>query len=470
MRIVKYIHAYLLDSSHDSQLIPFSSGMSNINIAGEISAYNDVLLQRNNHLANSSLQNPLVSDLDNRLNVMRRSIIASLEKEIELLDLRALSLQRVQSRATAKIAANPHQAKYLLSVERQQKVKEQLYLFLLQKREENELSQAFTAYNSQLIEPPYGSWSPISPVAKSIYLIAVLLGLAIPAFFILGKELLKTTVQNRDDLKGMSVPLVGEIPLARLPKGKKKSKKNSAQGTPEILVAEKKRDVINESFRVVRSNLEFMLGFDSTHKVIMLTSMNPGSGKTFISANLASVLALKGKSVLAIDLDMRKGSLSEYVGSPHQGISRYLSGKVSDYHPLIIKKGVLDILPCGKLPPNPSELLYSPRFENMIEEVKNEYDYVFLDCPPAEIVADPSIVSRFADMTLFIVRAKLLERTLLSEIETWYDEKKFPGLAMILNGTEGISSYSRYGYHRYGYGYGYGYGRKTAYGNEVAED
>ena len=208
----------------------------------------------------------------------------------------------------------------------------------------------------------------------------------------------------------------------------------------------------------------------------MLTSLNPGSGKTFITANLATAVGLKDKKVLAIDLDLRKASLSEYVESPHRGISSYLSGKEDDYHDLIVKLGKIDVLPCGKLPPNPSELLYTEAFERLMKSVREEYDYVFVDCPPVEIVADASIVNRYVDQTLFVIRAKLLERAILPEIEQWYQEKRYKNLSVLLNGTSGDVGYNRYGYHRYGSyggGYGYGYGKaaygKTAYGNEVSE-
>lgn len=461
--LVRSVRDYLQNSQNESQQIPYSSGIGNPVIEQRIFEYNNLILQRNNHQANSSLQNPLVGDMNKQLAVLRESILMMLDSELAILRNQQATIQSSRSQAVSRVASNPEQAKYLLSVERQQKVKEQLYLFLLQKREENELSQAFTAYNTQLIEPPHGGWSPIEPVARTIYMIALLLGLAVPAGILLVKELLKTTVQGREDLKQMKVPFAGEIPLA--PRKKKKifsRKEKGKKETPQVLVVEKSRDMMNEAFRVVRSNLEFMLGFDSSHKIIMLTSLNPGSGKTFTTANLASVIGIKGKKVLAIDLDLRKGSLSEYVGKPHTGISSYLSGKSEDYHDEIIALGKIDVLPCGKLPPNPSELLYTPRFEALMKAVRDEYDYVFIDCPPLEIVADASIIGRYVDLTLFVVRAKLFERSALPEIDKWYEERKYTNLSIILNGTEGGSGYHRYGYHRYGYG-AYGYGR-TAYG------
>ncbi len=479
MRLLRSVRDFVMDESNMFSQIPYTSGMNSALVERGIAQYNSTLMERNNHLAHASLQNPRIMEYDRQIRSMRETLLITMNSELAVMQTTLTNLQVTKNQAYGKVAANPSQAKYLLSVERLQRVKEQLYMFLLQKREENELSQAFTAYNTQLIEPPHGSWSPVSPVPRSIYMIALLIGLAIPAVIILLTELLKSTVQGREDLKQLTVPFAGEIPLTAA-KSKKKGKKKSKDGksvVPEVLVAEKNRDVMNEAFRVARSNLEFMLGYDSTHKTIMLTSLNPGSGKTFITANLATAIGIKGKKVLAIDLDLRKASLSDYVDAPHKGISTYLSGKDDDFHDLIVKLGKIDVLPCGKLPPNPSELLYTPRFEHLMNTVREEYDYVFVDCPPVEIVADASIVNRYVDQTLFVIRAKVMDKSFLPEIEQWYQEKRYKNLSILLNGTGGEIGYHRYGYHKYGYGgrygYGYGYGKaaygKTAYGNEVSE-
>ena len=270
------------------------------------------------------------------------------------------------------------------------------------------------------------------------------------------KDFLTTTVQGRNDLKSLRTPFAGEIPQAG---GKKHWWSPKKENVVSVVVSDKNRDVMNESFRVVRSNLEFLLGHEAAHKVIMLTSMDPGSGKTFITANLSTAIALKGKKVLAIDLDLRRGSLSGYAGKPHKGISGYLNGKFDDFHELIVPMGPVDVLPCGALPPNPSELLYTTRFAEMVEAVRGEYDYVLLDCPPVELVADPAIINRYADLTIFVVRAGLLEKGMLPEIDQWYAEKKYNNLVILLNGTDGKGGYGyhKYGYHKYGYHY-YGNG------------
>ena len=456
--MTRHVKEYLTDGRHENQVLPSNSGINNSSIQAQINDYNTRLLERNRLLATSSAQNPAVMDLETQLGSIRRGIIQSLDNELDMLKTQQRVTESSHSEATSKISANPRQASYLLSVERQQKVKESLYLFLLQKREENELSQAFTAYNTQIIETPHITGIPPQPVSRNILLTAFLIGLAIPAAFVFGREALNSTVRGRKDLEDYSMPLVGELPL----KGKKRPvwkrwRKEKIVAVPNMVVADQKRDILNEAFRTVRTKLEFTLGFDGRNKVVMLSSLNPGSGKTFITANLSAAFSLKGKRVLVMDLDLRKASLSDYVGQPKVGISNYLSGQIEDWHEIITPLDRVDVLPCGVIPPNPAELLSTERFAEMIKAAREEYDIIFLDCPPVEIVADAEIINPHADLTLFIVRASLMERSYLKDIERWYAEKKYNNLTLLLNGT--TDALGRYGYHKYGYGYGgYGYG------------
>ena len=462
--MTRHVKEYLTDGRHENQVLPSNSGINNASIQAQINDYNTRLLERNRLLATSSAQNPAVMDLETQLGSIRRGIIQSLDNELDMLKTQQRVTEASHSEATSKISANPRQASYLLSVERQQKVKESLYLFLLQKREENELSQAFTAYNTQIIETPHITGIPPQPVSRNILLTALLIGLAIPAAIVFGREALNTTVRGRKDLEDYSMPLVGELPL----KGKKRPiwkrwRKEKIIAQPNMVVADQKRDILNEAFRTVRTKLEFTLGFDGKNKVVMISSLNPGSGKTFITANLSAAFSLKGKRVLVMDLDLRKASLSDYVGQPKVGISNYLSGQINDWHEIITPLDRVDVLPCGVIPPNPAELLSTERFAEMIAAVRKEYDIIFLDCPPVEIVADAEIINPHADLTLFIVRASLMERSNLKDIERWYAEKKYNNLTLLLNGT--TDALGRYGYHKYGYGYGgygygYGYGKK----------
>lgn len=466
--MVKYVRNYVSDPSHAKQLLPASSGIGNTAVESQIAAYNEKLLERNNLVANSSEKNPLVGDLDIALTNLRGAIMNSLDNVQATLNAQLSSVQSVHSQALGKLSANPQQANHLLSIERQQKVKESLYLFLLQKREENELSQAFTAYNTRIIADPWGSNTPTSPERNKILLMAFAIALALPASFFILRENMNSKVRGRKDLENLTVPYVGELPLWKPKKGEK------ADGY-RFIVRQHSRDITNEAYRVVRTNLEFMTGQEKKCKTVMLTSFNPGSGKTFITANLGASFAIRGSRVICIDLDMRRGSLSEFVSSPKQGLAGYLGSKSETYQDAIIHHPIgetgkdgedatnyLDILPVGKMPPNPTELLYSPRLKPMLDELRRHYDYIFLDCPPVEIVADATIISREADLTLFIVRAGLLERSMLPELQKNYDEKKYNNMAMLLNGTD---ANSHYGYHRYGYGYGrYGYGKSHGYG------
>ncbi len=458
LQMTRYIRSYLTSDAYNNQLLPSNTGIENASIMSQISEYNQLLLQRNSLIEKSSDKNPIVKTLDAQMESVRSAIIASVDNSIIALNTQIKNLQGSQAATTSKIASNPTQAKYLLSVERQQKVKESLYLFLLQKREENELSQAFTAYNTRIVNRP-SSVGPTAPNTRNILLVSFLIGLVIPFGVVYVNETNNTKVRGRKDVEHLAVPFLGEIP--QYAAGGKKTT-GGEQHTAAFVVKEGKRNIINEAFRVLRTNSEFMCGSGAGHTVIALTSFNPGSGKSFISVNLGKSLALKGRKVLVIDGDMRHGSTSAYVGSPAKGLANYLSLAETNIAPLIVDVPdcpTLSILPVGTIPPNPTELLESPRFSELLDRLKSDYDYILIDCPPIEVVADAQIIDKYADMTFFIIRAGLLERSMLPELDRLYEEKKYRNMSFILNGTR--NDQGRYGYshsYRYGYGYGYGYG------------
>lgn len=466
LSMTRYVRSYLTGASSRNQLLPANSGIENSGIEKQIAEYNTLQLRRNDLVANSSETNPLVVDMDHSLHALRDAIIRTLDNYVTTLNTQLRALQQSARQTTARIAANPSQGKYLLSVERQQKVKESLYLFLLQKREENELSQAFTAYNTRVIMPPSGSMVPTAPAKKNILLIAFVVGLIVPVAVIFLRESMNTRIRGRKDLEALTLPFVGEIPQAATKK-KGTSDKKSTENDP-IVVHEGSRDIINEAFRVLRTNLEFMTDKEQHSNVIVVTSFNPGSGKSFLAVNIAVSLAIKQKKVLVIDGDMRHGSTSAYVGSPQTGLSNYLSGHVNNLKDIIVtdaRHANLQFLPVGTIPPNPTELLFSDRLKQLIDTVRSQYDYIFIDCPPIEMVADTQIIEQLADRTLFVVRTGLLERSMLPELQRIYDEKKYKNMALILNGT--VGSGGHYGY-RYGYRYGYhyGYGSGSYYGSK----
>lgn len=455
LQMVRYMRSHINEGTNDNRVLPANTGIGNPNIESQINEYNSTLLKRNQYAFNSSETHPVVIDLDISLASMRKAIINAIDNEITTLNGQIKALQANKSKAIAQIAANPDQAKYLLSVERQQKVKETLYLYLLQKREENELTQAFTAYNTQVITYPSGSNSAITPKKGKVLVFSFFIGLMLPFGFHYVREINNTRVRGRKDLEKLTIPFIGEIPLHKSKSHKKHGKTNEYQ----VVVKEKSRNVINEAFRVVRTNLEFMLEEESGNKVIMVSSVNPGSGKTFVAINLAASFAIQEKRTVVIDLDMRKASLSNYVSECKDGVSAYLSNHVSDWRELVVKdieRPNLDIIPVGSIPPNPSELLLKPRLAQLIKELRECYDIVIIDCPPVEIVTDATIIAKSVDMTVFIIRAGLLERDMLPVIESYYTDKKIRNMSLLLNGTEAYEG--RYGYHRYGYHYGYGYG------------
>lgn len=467
LAMAKFIRNQVSSTDSKDQLLPANTGLDSPTIEQLIKNYNDMMLERNSLVASSSTSNPLVADHDKNLTLMRKAILYSLDNEVNTLNTQIRGLRDLEGISTSRLSSNPKQSKYLLSVERQQKVKEALYLFLLQKREENGLSQAFTAYNTRVITSPTGEMKPTSPAKLRILLAALLLGLLIPVVVIYLQENMNTKVRGRKDLEKLTIPFIGEIPLNG--KKRKVSILGKSSKTPDafkVVVQPQNRNIINEAFRVVRTNIEFMAGADLAHEVMMITSLNPGSGKTFLTANLAASFAVKGRNVIILDLDMRQASLSKYVNSPRQGVADYLNGTVIDWRKTVVPvEGYtsLDVMPVGTIPPNPSELLSSPKLQQLIEQLRETYDLVFIDTPPVEIVADTSIIAQLIDMTVFVVRAGLMEREMLALVEGYYQDKKFKNMSMLLNGT---TASSRYGYHRYGYHYGYGHGSYGGYTKE----
>lgn len=452
-----------LNTKQLDQTLPANSGIVSANIETQISEYNNLVLDRNRLIANSSEKNPLVKNMASSLQSMQRTIIQSVDNLIVSLNTQIRSLRRQEEATTNRLASNPNQAKYLLSVERQQKVKEELYLYLLQKREENELSQAFTAYNTRLITAPRGSMFPTAPRKMNILLVAFAVGLLVPAVGIFMKENMNTKVRGRKDLENLSIPFIGEIPQYS---GTKKKwwefKHRKRQDMKNIVVNEGNRNIINEAFRVLRSNMDFMASKDNNQHVFVLTSFNPGSGKSFLAINIAISFAIKKKKILVIDGDLRHRTVSSYVDSPSKGLSDYLNNQIEDWKEIIVSyKGYtnLHILPIGTVPPNPTELLEDSKLAMLIEALRPEYDYIFIDCPPVDIVADTQIIEKLADRTIFVVRSGLLDRSMLSELENMYTGKRFKNLSMILNGTESTGG-------RYGYRYGYHYGYASYYGSK----
>lgn len=465
--MARYVRDYMKNKQNKNQLLPVNSGINSHEIEQQISAYNAKQLQRNSLVANSSTTNPLVVAIDDQLQQLHDAILSSIDNEVTTLNTQIQGMRAIEGTSTSHMASNPTKTKFLLSVERQQKVKEALYLFLLQKREENELSQAFTAYNTRVITQPTGTLTPTAPDRQRILMGAIILGLLIPVILVYLRESLNTKVRGRKDIEKLDIPFVGEIPqhgrhesTAHHYINEKLKKKNNEHY--EIVVKPKNRNIINEAFRVVRTNIESVVNLEQSSKVIMLTSLNSGSGKTFLTINIAKSFAIKGYRVVAVDFDLRRASLSQYVNNPKQGLADFLNHDVQSWQELVVSVDTeypIDIIPTGKIPPNPTELLFSKELPTMIAALREQYDLVFFDCPPVEIVADTTIIARWADTTLFVIRAGLMERDMLPVLAEYYENKKFNQMLMLLNGT--IAAGNSYSIHRnsfqYGYKGGYGY-------------
>lgn len=460
LSIAQFIKNCLKSSTDKPTMLPSNAGLADDGISKQITEYNSMVMKYNRLMANSSEKNPLVVNLKNEMTSLRGSIDNTLDNLIQAYTMKVESLKGKENQIHQKLAANPRQEKYLLSIGRQQKIKESLYLYLLQKREENELSGNLMVSNLRILTPPRGEDKPVSPKKLQILAISLILGFVFPVALFWLLDVLDGTVRGKKDLQGLSLPYLGDIPLCG------KINDNSKLPLPvRIVVADKKRDAANESFRVLRSNLNFMTA-NKDSRVMMYTSFFPNSGKTFVAVNLGVGIALTGKKVILIDADMRKAELSKHMANKRQGLSTYLNGQVSDLKSLIVKSSEhenLSILPCGAMPPNPSELLLTDKLEKLIEELKHTYDYIFIDCTPLNIVADASIVGKYADLVLFVIRQGKFIRQALPELEAFYKNGTFKSMATILNGTFDSHSYGRYGnYGNYG-SYG-GYGGYGTYG------
>lgn len=439
----KFIQEYLNDASKDYALIPLtdlSKGQGSA-LSKQITEYNELLLRRERYLQNSSLNNPIIQQLDRDRVALKNAILASLESNIATLDIQLKNLRREQKKTDARINSVPLQEQEYLSIARQQRIKEELYLYLLNKREENAISLAITENTARIVDSAFGSPRPVAPRKSFILLIALVFGCAVPFVILYLRELLDTTVRSKHDImKFTNVPYLGDIPVYNGPR--------TARG---VVVRANGRDNVSEAFRIVRTNMAFMNTEGQDSQVLLVTSSNQHAGKTFVSTNLAMTLAMSGNKVLLIDLDLRRRTMSKHMGQRNNpiGISRYMSDKNVKVTDIISRTELHENFDCiyaGLQPPNPAEQLMSNRLDELIAECRNLYDYVVIDSVPALVIADAIIASRVADLTLYIVREGLLDRRQLPDIDSLYKQDKLKNMCILLNGASERS-------HRYGYTY-----------------
>ena len=453
LELANFIKSYMAQSG-DKEIIPANTGIADTNVESLIGTYNQKVLDRNRLVANSSENSPVVKDYDKDITAMFAGIESAINSHIKELERQIAETDREIEKNRSRFTSTTQNTKELQTLLRQQKVKSVLYLFLLQKLEETELMKEFSASNNRILVHPSGSNTPVEPLQKPTIMLALTLGIMLPLVTIFLFVITNSKIRGRRDLEEINVPFLGEIPLY------KSSKKETSSS--KFVVKPGKRNVINEAFRVMRTNFEFVNDKERASTVVLTTSFNPGSGKTFITMNLGASLAIKGAKVLVIDGDLRRAAASEHIPATSTGISDYLSGGTNDINDIIVTDTGyenLHIIPVGTLPPNPTELLNSRHFANLIAAARERYEYILIDCPPIEIVADTQIIEEHCDRTLFVIRAGLLHREMLDELQDIYDNKRFKGLSMILNGTHSGGGKYGYGYsYSYSYGYGYGYG------------
>ena len=454
LRLAKYIKEYLTDPKKDTDLIPANTGINDMNVENQISLYNATKLKRDHLIADSSDKNPVVEELNNSLRAMKQSIIRAVDNMIVSLNVKRNDAQSREEQAQSRVAAIPTKQRQMLSIERQQKIKESLYLFLLNRREENALSQAMVDNNARVIDSAEATDFPISPNRNKILLLGFAIGIALPGAVFLMILFMDTRVHNRKDIvKAVSLPFLGEIPF-----DKTVADKPHSRGKQNLSVQAQGDDIVSEAFRILRTNMGFMARKDRAMQVITFTSFTVGSGKTFISRNLAMSLVYAKKKVIVMDLDIRKGTLSRHLGKHVKGMTNFLSDNTVGIDDIIQKTDSFDMIASGTVAPNPAELLMDERLDELVAELRKRYDYIIVDNVPVGLVADATIINRIVDLTVFVVRAGKLDRRMLPEIEQLYQEKKLNNMAIVLNGA---SQHHGYGYgYSYGYGYGYGYGDK----------
>ena len=446
MEIQLNMVASMLDfikKSSNSDLLPTNMISTEGDAPGLMDSYNQLVLERNRILKSATVANPTVVKLDQQLASLKMNITESLRRLQANLNIQKRDLKSQEGLLDSKIGDIPVQERQFRVIARQQKVKEELYLYLLQKREETAISLAATEPNARVIDAAKASKIPVSPKRSMIYLASLLLGLLIPFGILYLLDLLDTKVKSRFEItKKLSIPFLGEIPKSE---------------TPNEIVDTTSRSSTAEAMRIVRMNLDFMLNQvpEGRAKTILFTSTISGEGKTFLSVNLASIFALSGKKVLLIGMDIRNPKLNEYIDLPSSaGLTNYLSSsnvKIEDY--IFKHKGFeqLYVLPPGSIPPNPTELLMNKKVDELFVQFKKEYDFIIVDTAPVSLVSDTLIIAKQADTFVYVVRANVLDKRMLHIPEVLYREKKLPNMALLLNDAET----------KKGYGYGYGYGVTT---------
>ena len=416
-------------------------------------------MERNRLLRSSTEDNPTIINLTSSIHAMRANVVASMDATLKGLQITKADLQREAKRFSQRISDAPTQERQFVSIARQQEIKAGLYLMLLQKREENAITLAATANNATIIDAALADGAPVAPKKMMILMMSFMLGIGIPVGVIYLMTLAKVSIEGRADVEKLTtLPVIGDIPVA-----------DELEGS--IAVFENKNNLMSETFRGIRTNLQFLL--EEGQKVIMVTSTVSGEGKSFVSANTAISLSLLGKKVVIVGLDIRKPGLNKVfnLSAKEQGITQFLTNPKQNIMDLVHPSDInsnLFILPGGAVPPNPTELLARKGLEEAIEQLKQHFDYIVLDTAPVGMVTDTQLISRVADLTVYVCRADYTRKSEFALVNELAATNKLPRISIAINGLDlkkkkygyyyGYNKYGKYyGYgKRYGYGYGYG--------------
>ena len=457
--LVKDLQRYL--QGNEYEVLPSNVGLQDAALAAAIAKYNEMLMERNRLLRTSTENNPTIINLTSSIHAMRANVVASMDATLKGLQITKADLQREAKRFSQRISDAPTQERQFVSIARQQEIKAGLYLMLLQKREENAITLAATANNAKIIDAAIPDEAPVAPRKMIILLAALMLGAGIPVGIIYLISLTKVTIEGRADVEKLTtLPVIGDIPVADDLKGS------------SIAVFENQNNLMSETFRGIRTNLQFLL--EEGQKVIMVTSTVSGEGKSFVSANTAISLSLLGKKVVIVGLDIRKPGLNKVfnLSTKEQGITQFLTNPKRNIMDLVQQSDIntnLFILPGGAVPPNPTELLARKGLEEAIEQLKQHFDYIVLDTAPVGMVTDTQLISRIADLTVYVCRADYTRKSEFSLVNELAVTNKLPRISIAINGLD--LKKKKYGYY-YGYGkYGkyYGYGKRYGYGYGYGE-
>lgn len=464
LTLINHLKNHIQGETNQDEVIPANIGLTNGDLTTVVERYNEMLIERKRLLRTSHEDNPAVQSLNASIEVMRNSVLAAIQTAEKGLLINRQALERQARKYAGKISDAPIQEKEYLSISRQQEIQANLYLMLLQKREENNITLASTANNARIIDEPLAG-GRVFPQPAQLYMLAGVLGLGLPVGVIFLLGLLHFKIETRGDIEQLThLPIAGDIPLA------------VAAATNPIVIAENRNELMEEVFRSVRTNLQYFL--KPEEKVMLFTSTTSSEGKSFCAGNLATSLAFMGKKVVIVGLDIRKPGLNKVfqLSRKERGITQYLADPehtnlLELCQPATVSENLF-ILPGGTIPPNPTELVARQALDDAIETLKQHFDYIILDTAPIGMVTDTQLIARVADLSVYVCRSGYTAKSEFKLVNDLKNENKLPHPCILLNGIDlskretgsyyGYGKYGKYGHYgygkKYGYGYGYGYG------------